>query len=273
MRRMILLGLMLFIAFANVVLAQEPDYRLVERDGHEIHLLTFNPEDFDIMEVKAPNDQRKTVQALAQEHKAYAAINGGFFDYKDKEQIKAKPVGALKIKGQWHQPPGHMRGVLCWKANEQKPHFDRFTKKQAKARCENFDYVVGGIPLLLKDKKPVDYNKEGMTDSFRNERHARTAVCVKKDGSWMWLVASHSKAKDRPYLTKILEGLTLAELTQELLKAGCVDAINLDGGGSSTLVINGKVINSPAGDFNPITQSYEERAIYDAMVIIPRTST
>ncbi|MGE3319449.1 MAG: phosphodiester glycosidase family protein [Candidatus Berkiella sp.] len=273
MNRNNLLVSLMFLVCSGLAFAQDPNYRLIEQDGHEIHLLTFDPEDFDIIEVKASDDQRKTVQSLAQEHKAYAAINGGYFDYKGKDQQKAKAVGALKIKGQWFQPPGHMRGVLCWKADDQKPYFNRFTKKQAKARCENFDYVVGGIPLLLKDKKPVDSSKEGMTNDFRNERHARTAVCAKKDGTWLWLVASHSKAKDRPYLSKTIEGLTLKELTDTLLKEGCVDAINLDGGGSSTLVIEDKVINKPAGDFNPITQSYEERAIYDAMVIVPKNNS
>lgn len=272
MKRKLLFVSLLFLFSIKAANAQIPEYRLIEGDGHEIHLLTFDPDEYDIIQVKAADNHRKTVQTLVKDNHAYAGVNGGFFDYIDKEQKQAKPVGALKIKGEWLKTPGHMRGILGWKADDQKPHYGCYTKKQAKARCENYDYVVGGIPLLIKDRKPVAY-QDKVTSEFKDERHARTAVCVKKDGSWMWLVASHSKAKDRAYLSKILEGLTLAELTNVLLKEGCVDAMNLDGGGSSTLVINGKVINTPAGDFNPVTKSYEERAIYDAMVIIPRTST
>jgi len=40
-------------------------------------------------------------------------------------------------------------------------------------------------------------------------------------------------------------GMTLDELSNYLLKMGCTDALNLDGGGSSTIWLKGKVMNSP----------------------------
>ena len=39
--------------------------------------------------------------------------------------------------------------------------------------------------------------------------------------------------------------MTLAELSDYMLKLGCSDALNLDGGGSATIWLNGKVVNSP----------------------------
>ena len=44
---------------------------------------------------------------------------------------------------------------------------------------------------------------------------------------------------------KLSAGMTLAELSDYMLKLGCTDALNLDGGGSSTIWLNGKVMNSP----------------------------
>jgi exopolysaccharide biosynthesis protein len=41
-------------------------------------------------------------------------------------------------------------------------------------------------------------------------------------------------------------GMTFSELASLMLKLGCKDAMNLDGGGSSTLWLNGKVVNHPS---------------------------
>jgi hypothetical protein len=41
-------------------------------------------------------------------------------------------------------------------------------------------------------------------------------------------------------------GLTLPQVAEEMRKLGCVEAMNLDGGGSATLVVNGAVINTPS---------------------------
>ncbi|MCS5710849.1 phosphodiester glycosidase family protein [Candidatus Berkiella aquae] len=262
-----------------------PEHQFLQIQGHEIHLLSFDPDSVEIIQVKSPDNRRRSVTEFVKEHHAYAGINGGYFAISDNGEGSA--VGALKIRGEWINFPIQKRGAIGWNKVEQKPYFDRLITKNrqtqpvvvpefdtgptARKRWQQFDYVVGGIPLLMKNSKPiVDYRQEQMITSFSEERHARTAVCLKKDGKWLWLVASHTKKPDRPQVSKIIEGLTLRELTDILLKQGCVDAINLDGGGSSTLVIDGKIINQPAGDFNPLFRSYEERPVYDAMLLIPK---
>ncbi len=250
-------------AFSQTTL---PSYQLINQDGHEIHLLMFDPKTVDIVQVKPPDNNRQTVSTQVKAHGAYAGINGGFFAI-DNNQITT-PVGFLKIKGEWVQRAYDKRGVIGWTSRDQKPIFGTLSKKNLKAGSafEQADYVVSGIPLLLKNKKPIPYRQNKKTDPFRDDRHARTAVCVKKDGTWLWLVASHTKKPDRAHLTKILEGFTLKELTDFLLKQGCVDAINLDGGGSSTLVIDNKMMNQPAGDYTPLT-GYIERPVHDVMLI------
>ena len=51
-----------------------------------------------------------------------------------------------------------------------------------------------------------------------------------------------------------------------MLKMGCEDAINLDGGGSSTLWINGKVVNKTLGDKDEGNGKQTERPVSDAIV-------
>ncbi len=284
MRLLIALGL---LVCALAVFANTPTYQRITENGHQIDLLTIDPDDFTFIQVKDPNNIKQTVRTLVKQHHAYAGINGGFFA--NMPENKARPAGALKIDHAWVAVPAHQKkqGAIGWNHTEQKPRIDRLVTSRetkpafvlplldksplSKKEWQQFDYVVGGIPALIKDGKVLkDYRRESMLHSFSDKRHARTAVCLKRDGKWLWLVASHTKAQDRSKVKKIIEGLTLSELTTLLLKQGCVDAINLDGGGSSTLVINDQVINQPAGDFNPITGSYEERPIFDAMLIMQK---
>ncbi|MGG7143127.1 phosphodiester glycosidase family protein [Clostridium nigeriense] len=59
------------------------------------------------------------------------------------------------------------------------------------------------------------------------------------------------------------EGFTLKELSNILISRGCITAYNLDGGGSSTMVFNGKVINKPTTN----GKSIKEREVSDIVYI------
>ena len=56
-------------------------------------------------------------------------------------------------------------------------------------------------------------------------------------------------------------GATLGELRATLRDLGAVDALNLDGGGSSEMVVNGEVVNRPSDG--------RERRITNAVLILP----
>lgn len=70
-------------------------------------------------------------------------------------------------------------------------------------------------------------------------RTPRTAVGIKEDGTLVFVVADGRQAG-------LSDGLTGRELAQELLALGLKDAVNLDGGASSELIIDGKIANSPS---------------------------
>lgn len=67
----------------------------------------------------------------------------------------------------------------------------------------------------------------------------RTAIGVKADGTYLFVV-SDGRTDDN-------EGLSLYELAEVMKELGAVTAYNLDGGGSSTMVFNGTVVNDPTG--------------------------
>lgn len=90
--------------------------------------------------------------------------------------------------------------------------------------------AIGGGPALIHDGKRAAYRSEAV-------RHPRTALGWNKDDFFLIQVDGR-----QPNLSV---GMTLPELTDYLLKLGCLEALNLDGGGSSTMWIDGQVMNNP----------------------------
>ncbi|WP_241773707.1 phosphodiester glycosidase family protein [Rickettsia asembonensis] len=158
--------------------------------------------------------------------------------------------------------------------------------------------VVTGIPILVQ-------NGQNIVDNIKQDdpAHARTALGMRNDGTIVIVVAEHiykQHIKDLklvqvrsilqkekgitfekltiPEALKILEkhlvndtviGLTKTELADYMLNLGCESAINLDGGGSSTLFMGGKIINNVTGDEDEALGEHTIRPVSDAIVIIP----
>ncbi|HYC53305.1 MAG TPA: phosphodiester glycosidase family protein [Gemmatimonadaceae bacterium] len=90
--------------------------------------------------------------------------------------------------------------------------------------------AVGGRPVLVKDSTIVsEVDTEGAA-GFATSRHPRTAVGIASNGNRLLLVTVDGRQK--PYS----DGMTLRELGNLMRALGARDAINLDGGGSTTLV-------------------------------------
>lgn len=60
--------------------------------------------------------------------------------------------------------------------------------------------------------------------------------------------------------------MSLKELANLMLEQGCISAINLDGGGSSTLYINGKYVNQQIGDEDEANGLTTVRPVCDAII-------
>ena len=97
-----------------------------------------------------------------------------------------------------------------------------------------------GPMLWLAGRRQVTRAEEQLFVSS-DDRHPRTALGRTGDGRLVMLVA------DGRYKDQRSVGLTLEQLADVMRDLGCVDALNLDGGGSSTLVIDGELINRPEG--------------------------
>ncbi|HEX9697064.1 MAG TPA: phosphodiester glycosidase family protein [Actinomycetota bacterium] len=110
---------------------------------------------------------------------------------------------------------------------------------------------IGGSHVLLKDgRRTFQIVPRGLIQG----RHPRTVVGWNKQGE-IFLVTADGR---RP---RSAEGMSLLQITRFMQQMGATDAINLDGGGSTTFVTRGRVINQPSGS--------RERGVATALVIVP----
>jgi Phosphodiester glycosidase len=97
--------------------------------------------------------------------------------------------------------------------------------------------VVGGMPQIIDGGLPVFDTT--LAEGFRNGRHPRTAIGLNADRTKLWLVVVDGRQD-------YSDGMTLPELRRIFLLLGADEVLNLDGGGSSTMVVRGRVVNHPS---------------------------
>lgn len=119
--------------------------------------------------------------------------------------------------------------------------------------------LLGGWPRLLEQGVNVARTaaiREGTISRNAEARHPRTAIGVSKDRRTVWLYVVDGRAT-----TSV--GMTTSELADAVRALGAWDALNFDGGGSTTLVIDGQVINRP-------TDTTGEREVGNALLVRER---
>ena len=102
-------------------------------------------------------------------------------------------------------------------------------------------HAFGGGPVLVQDAQVKISNNEEKKFAGKAiaDKHPRTAIGYTKDGT-MIILAIQGRMKG------LAEGATLPQMAKIMVDLGCVEAMNLDGGGSSCLLINGKETIKPS---------------------------
>lgn len=108
---------------------------------------------------------------------------------------------------------------------------------QLKGVWEGVRYAVGGGPTIVhRGQVHVTAKQEGLPGEIASGRAPRTAIGYTAGGETL-MVTVDGRKKDHSV------GCTLTELGRIMVSLGAYEAINLDGGGSSTMVVNGKAVN------------------------------
>lgn len=117
--------------------------------------------------------------------------------------------------------------------------------------------AVGGGPVLIKNGKIRDTSREEGFGESHLIRHPRTAIGYLNNYTLLLIVVDGRQPSSA--------GVTIKELAQIMLDAGCYEAVNLDGGGSSAMISANEVINVPVDIPNGNQHSLRKNA--SALVI------
>jgi hypothetical protein len=124
-------------------------------------------------------------------------------------------------------------------------------------RMESADHVVNGAGLLRRGGVALTtWDVEKLSGpAFVQAKHPRTVVGVDRQG-FIWLVVVDGR---QPASV----GMSFSDLQRLADRLELTDALNLDGGGSSTMVVRGAVVNRPSDSTGP-------RAVSDAIGVTIR---
>jgi exopolysaccharide biosynthesis protein len=201
------------------------------------------------------------VSAFAERHEALAAVNGSYFD-----MMQGNPVCFLRINGEQvgENTPAkndsvnrkyYQYATLVLRGGRPRlavPDSNRLSEEKMKEKN-----IMTAGPMLLKQGVLVPQRDDR---TFVTNRHNRTALGIREDGTTVLLVAD-GRFKNEA------EGLTLPELELVMRWLGCRDAINLDGGGSTTMYVKDSgVVNYPSD--NRRHDHEGERPVSNAILIM-----
>jgi exopolysaccharide biosynthesis protein len=223
-----------------------------------LNLLEINPKKRKLS-LAFVTDSLVATSSMAARESALAAVNAGFFNMQ-----KGGSVSLLTVDGKIvnASDPKHvadksfiLKGALVLGPGK------RVRVESAQADSSYFPRKYPSVlltgPMLLENGAEVALAKT----PFNDNRHPRTCVCITDERQVLLLTADGRNAQAL--------GLSLPELRTLLAELGCRDAVNLDGGGSTTMWIFGQpdkgIVNMPSD--NKLFDHFGERKVANAVLI------
>lgn len=102
---------------------------------------------------------------------------------------------------------------------------------------ENIDHIISGGPYLIKEGA-IYIDVAAQKLNAITGKNPRTAIGYTANNEFIMVTVDGREESS--------VGMTLGELARTMKDFGCINAMNLDGGGSSVMYVNGRVVNSPA---------------------------
>lgn len=205
------------------------------------------------------SDSLALTSAMARETDAVAAINGAFFNTKEGGGVTLlKKEGKLINKTTMLSKDGkrteRSNGALL--LNGRQTSIKGTTDLESAEwdlELKDENIMVCG-PMLLDRGKTIDLED----NAFNKNRHPRSAVAVTKDRKLVLITVDGRNAQ--------AQGMSLVELAYYLCAYGANEALNLDGGGSTTLYLLGEgVINYPSD--NKLFDHADERKVANCLLV------
>ncbi len=177
--------------------------------------------------------------AFAVQEKATVAVNATFFNMKEGFNVHYVKVDDSIVATTDENEFG-IRATGLFTAEGESADISLWGPEREDAGVVSAEDAIVSGPLLIDDR--VDMTLDSI--NFNTNRHPRTMVGITGNGRLLLVVVD---GRQPGYA----DGMSLFELRTLAHSLGCTDALNLDGGGSTTLVIPGEgsngVVNRPSG--------------------------
>lgn len=183
------------------------------------------------------------VSTLASKYNAIVAVNGGGYTLGSREKTSS---GGLLVDGEVMFESYQTESLITMN-NAGKLILTYDTVENLAEEGET-DWAVCFAPFLIVNGQQSVFNGNA------GGQQPRTAIGQRPDGIII-LLTINGRGADGSL------GINYSDMTEIFRRYGCINAANLDGGGSTALLINNELINTPVG-FNKTG----ERKVYDALV-------
>ena len=183
--------------------------------------------------------------AIAAAHDAILAVNGDYYG--------AREAGIVIRNGRVYRKKVNRQDLLVIWADGTMEVLDGYTSKADDLAQRGAWQVFCFGPGLVSDGEVTVTAKSEVRNSMAS--NPRTAIGMAESGHYLFVVSDGRTAES--------EGLSLYELAELMRSLGAVTAYNLDGGGSSAMVFNGRVINKPTS----YGKTVSERRVSDIVYI------
>ncbi len=198
----------------------------------------------------------KPTSVMAGQSNALAAVNGGFFDIQKGGSVTRLMIGG-KIIHETQEDLLRRNSEISRAAI----YFTDGVAGISHSGRENWAFVIDSVENVMVTGPILIYENEAMdlaSTPFNLNRHPRTGACLTDDHTFLLITADGRNSQ--------AYGLSLPELTTILQDLNCRYAINLDGGGSTTMWIQQKgIVNKPSD--NRTFDGEGERPVANALAV------
>jgi exopolysaccharide biosynthesis protein len=235
-----------------------------------IQALRLDPEEITLEIVRARGEDVpvETVPSIAERTPGtIAAINAGFFSLQT-----GRPTDFLKVDGNVITGTNRSRAALgiiddgettslifdrlTISADTKPPTYKPLLGTSPRDWARAGDAISGAGLLMVNGREITDWTIERIAAGFETTRHPRTIIGADAQGD-IWLVTVDGRDPARSL------GMSFTELQRLAGRLGLRSVMNLDGGGSTTMWVNGRIVNHPSDAGGP-------RKVSDAILVLAR---
>lgn len=213
---------------------QHPDYKIIEISGKSYSgyaAFVYDPSKIEALVTANLNKSGQYVTKMAQDHNAVLAINGGFFIDLKEDRTGGTPQGITIANGKIvTDKPYTGEGGLVGFDNNNRLILGKINSTQAKSMNIR-DAVTTGPFLIVNGEASTVLGNGGWGTA------PRTAIGQREDGVVIFIVVDGRRVGK--------QGASMDQLIEIMQKYGAVNAAALDGGTSSVMVENYKILNDP----------------------------